>query len=188
MNTDKPIHSIVATDINGVIGHGPKMPGWCVTDDYGLNFIPKTIGCPLIMGSITAESLGKPLKGRHCIVVTRSKEKAATFRAKGFITASSPWMAIMIAQKLSGETIWNIGGGEMYRWFQQNVIVKEVHITTIQNSYKGDNEVLFYGIAHNEYQINLSRSISFKKRAPGTNGPKDRGNSDYAVVEVYVRD
>ena len=38
----KPVNMIVAWDKSRIIGHGMDMPGWHTTDDYKLNFVPKT--------------------------------------------------------------------------------------------------------------------------------------------------
>lgn len=189
MSTSKPINSIVACDFNNIIGHGLNMPGWKITDDYLLNFVPKTEGGICIMGSITAKSLVAPLKKRTCIAVSNSKETQEWLYGNGFIVAGSPWEALKIAQKIpGGDIIWNIGGGQMYQWFRENVIVKEVHITKVQASYPGKDEIKFCGFPNDQYNIDHSRTIEFKKRPPKTNSEKDNGNSEDAIVEVYIRE
>lgn len=185
----KLINSIVAIDSYGTIGHGTKMPGWQVTDDFLLNFIPKTRNGICIMGSITAKTLVTPLKGRPCIAISTSKETREWLYGKGFIVATNPWEAITIAQGIPDkETIWNIGGGQIYRWFRENVPPREVHITEIKGTYRGENEIKFCSFVVDQYQQDLSRQLLFKKRPAGTNEEKDRGNSDDAVVKVYVRE
>ncbi|MCC7436626.1 dihydrofolate reductase [Candidatus Nomurabacteria bacterium] len=185
----KPVNSIVACDFHMTIGHGPEMPGWQITDDYLLNFIPKTKGDPCIMGSITAKTLISPLKGRPCIAVTTNRETREWLYGNGFIVTNSYWEALLIAQKIpEGKAIWNIGGGQTYKWFRENVPPKEIHITKIQNTYPGENEIKFCGFPEDQYNIDLSRSLEIKKRLPKTNNEKDRGNTDDAIVEVYVRE
>lgn len=60
---------VVAVAENGVIGLGGKLP-WRLSADLR-RFKQLTLGKPVIMGRKTWESLGKPLPGRHNIVVTR---------------------------------------------------------------------------------------------------------------------
>ena len=60
---------VVAVAENGVIGQGGTLP-WRLPDDLR-RFKQLTLGKPVIMGRKTWESLGKPLPGRHNILVTR---------------------------------------------------------------------------------------------------------------------
>lgn len=60
---------VVAVAENGVIGRGGALP-WRLSADLR-RFKQLTLGKPIIMGRKTWESLGKPLPGRHNIVVTR---------------------------------------------------------------------------------------------------------------------
>lgn len=190
MSKTKPIHAIVATDLYGTIGHGSKMPEWVIDDDFKMNFTPKTKeGGICIMGSITAMSLKGPLPKRICIAITTNPETAEHLHEKGFKIAQNPWEALAMAQKIpEGDTIWNIGGGKLYQWARENVIVKELHVTRIQSTYKGEDEIKFCGYPVDQYTLDPSRSLYFKKRPAGTNGEKDKGNSDDAIVEVYVRE
>lgn len=183
----KPINSIVICDEDNIIGHGLYMP-WHMTDDFLLNFKPKTLGCPMIIGSNTAKSFGKALPGRTCIALTTKDETSKELTQKGFMVTDDFFYALHIAQKASGEKIWIGGGGEIYKIARENCIVKEIHITKIEAKYPGENEVRFCGYPLDQYYIDLSRRMEFKKRTPGTNGEKDKGNSDNATVEVYVRE
>lgn len=181
MNITKLICSIVACDINNVIGHGTKMPGWNMTDDFLLNFVPKTKGCPVIMGRITAETLGRPLPGRTNIILTKDQ----TFKLEGFIVVHDKTTALEVAQEAPGEIIWIIGGGQIYELFKDDTI--EIHITVINKSYPGENEIRFCGFNLKDYTLDLTRFMELKKREPKTNSEKDKGNSDDAAVLVYVR-
>lgn len=174
---------MVAHDENMVIGHGEKMP-WHMTDDFKKNFVPKSSGCPLIMGGNTARSFptGKPLPNRPNIVISQDK----SLQEKGFIIVDTMWEALAIAQQATGDTIWIIGGGMIYRLALELIVIKEIHVTKIWNSYPGENLVKFCGFHYSQYSLDPSRLLEFKKRAPGTEGEKDRGNSDDAIVEVYV--
>ncbi len=63
------IFLVAALARNGVIGAGGRMP-WHLPEDLK-RFKQLTLGHPVIMGRRTWESLGKPLPGRHNIVISR---------------------------------------------------------------------------------------------------------------------
>ncbi len=60
---------IVAADRRGVIGRDGGLP-WHLPDDLR-RFKTRTMGKPIVMGRRTWDSIGKPLPGRHNIVITR---------------------------------------------------------------------------------------------------------------------
>jgi len=60
---------IVAADRRGVIGRDGGLP-WHLPDDLR-RFKTRTMGKPIVMGRRTWNSIGKPLPGRHNIVITR---------------------------------------------------------------------------------------------------------------------
>ena len=68
---------VVARSRNGVIGRDNRLP-WRLPADLAY-FKRVTLGHPVIMGRRTWESIGKPLPGRHNIVVTRNPG----YRAEG---------------------------------------------------------------------------------------------------------
>lgn len=66
---------IVAVSDNGAIGVAGDMP-WHIGED--LKYFKKvTMGCPVIMGSRTYASIGRPLPGRENIVITSRPEAFA---------------------------------------------------------------------------------------------------------------
>ncbi|HET6452482.1 MAG TPA: dihydrofolate reductase [Spirochaetia bacterium] len=60
---------VAAVAANGVIGDGGRLP-WKLPDDMK-RFRALTLGHAVIMGRSTYASLGKPLAGRHNIVLSR---------------------------------------------------------------------------------------------------------------------
>lgn len=61
---------VVAVAKNDVIGHRNALP-WHIPGDLR-RFRQITMGKPVVMGRKTYDSIGKPLPGRHNIVVTRN--------------------------------------------------------------------------------------------------------------------
>ena len=66
---------IVARATNGVIGADGGLP-WHISADLK-HFKALTVGKPIIMGRRTYDSIGKPLPGRHNIVLTRDPDWTA---------------------------------------------------------------------------------------------------------------
>lgn len=104
------IVAIAAFARNRVIGNGPDIP-WRISADWK-RFRRVTDGHVLIMGRKTYESIGRPLPGRHTIVITRN----ADWSADGVATARDLDRAIADARVDHPESIIFIaGGGEIYR-------------------------------------------------------------------------
>lgn len=103
------IRIVAAIAENGVIGRGGGMP-WRLPRDLK-RFRAITMGKPVIMGRRTWESLaGRPLDGRHNIIVTRNPE----YRAPGADTALSLDDALAMARARGAEEACVIGGAEIY--------------------------------------------------------------------------
>ena len=66
---------IVARGKNGVIGLKGKMP-WHLPEDLK-HFKETTMGCPVLMGRKTWESIGRALPGRTNVVLTRDSSYLA---------------------------------------------------------------------------------------------------------------
>ena len=66
---------IVAYARNRVIGRNNTLP-WSLPGDLA-HFKRTTLGCPIIMGRKTWESLGRPLPGRRNIVISRNSDYIA---------------------------------------------------------------------------------------------------------------
>ena len=64
-----PVILVLAVSENGVIGRGNALP-WDLPDDLQ-HFKRATMGCPILMGRKTFESVGRPLPGRTNLVLTR---------------------------------------------------------------------------------------------------------------------
>lgn len=87
---------------------------WHIPDDLK-RFKEKTLGCPIIMGRKTFESilaiLGKPLPGRTNVVLTRQ----ADYAPAGAVVVATLEEGLALAAKESPREIHIGGGAEVYR-------------------------------------------------------------------------
>lgn len=122
------ISLIVAAAENDVIGRGGKLP-WKLADDLQ-HFKAVTMGKPVIMGRKTWESLGRPLPGRHNIVITRQ----AGFAAAGCTVVASPEAAVDAA--VGAAEVMVIGGEEIFLHFLP--IAGRIYLTRVHAAVSGD--------------------------------------------------
>ena len=122
---------IAAVARNGVIGANNALP-WKLPADLA-RFRALTTGHPVIMGRKTWQSLGRPLKDRQNVVVTRDP----AFAAEGAQTAASFRDALALcAMPAPG---FCIGGGELYA--DALPLADLMYLTEIDCEFTGD--VLF---------------------------------------------
>lgn len=102
---------VAARGDNGVIGVDGRLP-WHLSADLR-RFKRMTVGKPVVMGRKTFASIGKPLPGRHNIVLTRDR----AWRADGVTVAANLAEAVAAAgldPRARAPEIMVIGGGEIY--------------------------------------------------------------------------
>jgi len=133
-NVRPQIVLIVAIAENGVIGAGGAIP-WRLKSDMQ-RFKALTLDKPVVMGRKTFASIGKPLRKRTNIVVTRDKD----FRAAGAVVTNSfaDAHAIAIGEALRrfATEIAVIGGAEIYA--QWMVSADRLEITEVHARPEGD--------------------------------------------------
>lgn len=95
-------------------------------------FKEMTMGCPIVMGRKTYDSIGRPLPGRTNIVITRDKQHAID----GVEMAHSAEQALEIAAKDKTDKIFIIGGGEIYSLFLP--LANSLELTLVHDSPKAD--------------------------------------------------
>lgn len=122
------ISLIVAMDENRVIGKNNQIP-WHLPADLK-RFRKLTMNKHVIMGRKTYESIGKPLLGRHIIVVTRDKK----YIAEGCMVVNSINDAFFEA--LSVKEIIVAGGSEIYEQFLFRA--NRIYLTKIHEEFEGD--------------------------------------------------
>ena len=137
---------IVAVAANGVIGRANGEMPWHVKEDFQ-HFKKTTMSSPIIMGRKSFVSLGKPLKGRENIVVTRNTNLNYDFDDVTIVLSLNE--AIEHCKLLNKEKIFITGGGEIYK--QSISIADEMIISHMKFDAVG--EVKFPEIDMNEWYI-----------------------------------
>ena len=100
------IAMIAAMANNRVIGKDNQMP-WHLPEDLR-HFKQMTLGKPVVMGRKTFESIGRPLPGRHNIVVSRQPDLVI----EGVTCVTSFEQAKEVVKGC--EELVVIGGGQLY--------------------------------------------------------------------------
>lgn len=119
--------AIVATDLNNGIGRDNQLLCHLPAD---LKFFKNTtMGFPIIMGRKTYESMGRVLKGRRNIVVTRSSD----YRIEGAEIYHSPEAAIAACTE---EKVFIIGGSEIFSQTLPKLDI--IYRTRIKHSFEAD--------------------------------------------------
>jgi dihydrofolate reductase len=156
--------AIVATDINNAIGLNNQLL-WNLPADLKF-FKQTTMGCPIIMGRKTYESIGRLLPGRKNMIVTRN----SNYRVEGAYVHSSLEGAINNCRE--EEKVFIIGGAEIYK--QSLDSISELYRTLVKSEFKADTYFP---------EINPSR---FKKVWEEHHQSDEKNKYAYAF-EKYVR-
>lgn len=122
------IAMIAAMANNRVIGKDNKMP-WHLPEDLK-HFKAMTLGKPVVMGRKTFESIGRPLPGRHNIVISRQ----ADLVIEG-VTSVTSFDAVKQAAGECEELVI-MGGGQLYRELLPQADI--LYLTQINLDVEGD--------------------------------------------------
>ncbi len=131
---------IAAMAQNRVIGLNKGIP-WDIPADRR-RFRELTLGHPVIMGRKTFESIGRPLPGRRCIVVTRQ----SGYAAPGCEVTESIAEALLLCS--GSEEVFVAGGGELYRLALP--LAQRLCLTFVDLKLSGDTT--FPEIPDNEFE------------------------------------
>ncbi len=119
---------IVAYAKNRTIGRDNTLP-WKLPGDLA-HFKRTTLGCPIIMGRKTWDSLGRPLPGRKNIVITRDVSRAIA--GVDFVTSLSKALELVS----DTEQVFVIGGAQIYQ--QALPLADSIIATEVQADIEGD--------------------------------------------------
>jgi dihydrofolate reductase len=135
--TDRPTPLIVmvaAVARNRVIGADNRLL-WRLKSDMK-HFRALTMGKALIMGRKTFDSIGKPLPGRHTVVLTRDPAFAVEGVRKAGSVAEAVGIGRAIAMETGTDEIMVAGGGEIYAAFMSRA--DRLEITEVALEPQGD--------------------------------------------------
>ncbi len=132
--------AIVATDINNAIGKNNQLL-WHLPADLKF-FKTTTMGCPIIMGRKTYESIGRLLPGRKNIIVSRNEN----YLVEGAEVFNSLHEALKNREE---EKIFIIGGAEIYK--QSLPLLTELYRTLVKSEFEADT--FFPKISPNEFEL-----------------------------------
>lgn len=125
------LHLIYARAANGVIGKDGALP-WHLPEDMA-HFKRTTLGCPVIMGRKTWDSLPprfRPLPGRTNIVITRQPH----WSESGAEPARNLQDALRICEHAAD--VWVIGGAQLYALAEP--LAHTAVVTEIEQDFAGD--------------------------------------------------
>jgi dihydrofolate reductase len=142
------IAMIAAMANNRVIGKDNQMP-WHLPEDLR-HFKAMTLGKPVIMGRKTFESIGRPLPGRHNIVITRQRD----YSIDGVTCVSS----FEEAKKVAGECdeLIVMGGGQLYA--EVLPLADIMYLTFIKLDIEGDT--FFPAWEQQEWRVSQTESVT----------------------------
>ncbi|HBG81543.1 TPA: diacylglycerol kinase [candidate division CPR2 bacterium] len=127
----KPRISIIcAIAENRAIGKDNKLL-WHIPNDLK-RFRELTLGCPVIMGKNTFESIGNALPGRLNIILTSNRDN----KYEGCVTCNTLKKALTEAKGFNREEIFVIGGGQIYA--QTIGIADRLYLTIVEGEYEAD--------------------------------------------------
>lgn len=134
MYNDLKVFAICAVDKNKGIGINNELPWPSLKDDFRW-FKFKTKGLPVIMGSSTYQSIGRPLPGRENIVLSRKTSFLDTVRANTIPEA------LMLAEKYCKQNdkgeIAIIGGTSIYKGMEP--YLDRIYLTEINHTFDVDS-------------------------------------------------
>ena len=142
------IAMIAAVGKNGELGKNNKLI-WHFKEDMAF-FRETTIGCTVIMGRQTFESLPKALPGRKNIVISSNP----AYAAPGAVVARSPEQALMLAE---GERVFIIGGASVYKAFLPKA--DTIYLTEIA-AESADADTFFPAFDKTKYQEHVLNRLT----------------------------
>ena len=144
------VNIVVAASENNVIGKDNTLL-WHLPNDMAF-FRNTTWGMPVIMGRRTYESVGKPLKGRTNIIISR------TANANAFaeyaeqdrpVVVRSIQEALDVAADTDARECYVIGGGEIYSIALP--FTNRIYMTRVRAAFEGDT--FFPAISEAEWRL-----------------------------------
>ena len=122
---------IVATSLNHGIGKENQLP-WHLPADLKF-FKATTMGCPVVMGRKTFQSIGRTLPGRKNVIITRDN----TFNSdKQYDIELASGLKEALNTLGSEKEIFVIGGGEIFK--QSMDLADTIYLTLVNTTIEAD--------------------------------------------------
>lgn len=121
-------------DQNCLIGKDNRLP-WKIPAEMKY-FSQITSGNTILMGSKTFESIGRPLKDRSNIVITKSKEKYKNWQENRLIFTSDLKETLKPYKSNPNKHIFVIGGREIYQ--QTYPYADYCYVSIVKGTYEGN--------------------------------------------------
>ena len=131
---------------NGVIGRSSGEIPWHSKQEFQ-HFKNTTLGFPVLMGRVTFESLGKPLKNRLNIIISRNKKLHYLFTDIKIFNELDE--AYSFCEKQNYDKIFIIGGAKIY---SQAIEIANEMIISIMD-FEVDGDVFFPKIDEDVWEI-----------------------------------
>lgn len=136
---------------NQVIGRANGEMPWHIKEEFR-HFKNTTFGYPVIMGRKTFNALGKPLKGRLNVVISRQHDLFKESENLTFFNSLEKAVDFFVNKK--AEKIFIIGGGEIYR--QAITFANEMILSFMK--FSADGDILFPEIDEKMWKKELMES------------------------------
>ena len=150
------ISAIVAVEEHNAIGRDNQLP-WHLPED--LKFFKRTtMGCPVLMGRKTYDSMGKPLKGRLNVVLTRQHDLNFP---EGVRIENDLQVALKNLEQEGVEEVFVIGGGKIFE--QAMPLIDKLYLTIVKTEIK-DADVFFPHIDHSHWKLTWEEEHSADER------------------------
>lgn len=146
--TGAQVALIVAMAADRVIGRDNALP-WRLSTDLR-HFKALTMGCPVVMGRKTFESIGRPLPGRRNLVLSRSP--ARTIEGCEMVGTLDEALAIDVPR------LFVIGGAQIYA----QALPRATHLFVTQVAARIEGDTRFPDVAWEDFSL-----IDYSAHEPG---------------------
>jgi thymidylate synthase/dihydrofolate reductase len=175
--TMRKFNIIAAVTPDGVIGVNDVCPhtGDELKKDRAW-FYKTTRDCSVIMGRRTYDTLDKPLKNRLNIVLTRadSRDKLVDGRDVAFRNTFEECLTLASTY---GQTIWVIGGAEIYALAMEHPLLDAIYITTVADTVSN--------VVSNTASIDVSNTASIDVSSTASIDVSSTASSDVSTKYTY---
>jgi len=124
--------SVAALADNRVIADGDRIPWGRLPADRE-QYRARVADDPVVLGRRTFDAMGTNLAGRVQVVLSRSERE---YDRETTHHAGSVEAALALATRLADDTVYVLGGGEVYRGFQPRL--DRMVLSHVHGEYNGD--------------------------------------------------